>query len=119
MATSHPRAALRLSVALHEGHTEDLLEHVLHAQADSALPITESAISLTTAHNDSGNHPTNLNNHINLSSFLHDDFTGKLKKFSIVLEVIKLADSDIKNVRDLYANEHRKDGLESKSIEKV
>ena len=41
------------------------------------------------------------------------------KKFSTVLDVFKLADSDDENVRDLNANEHRKDGLKSKSIEKV
>ena len=37
----------------------------------------------------------------------------------IVLDIYKLADSDNENVRDLNANEHRKDGLKSKSIEKV
>ena len=42
----------------------------------------------------------------------------KRKKISINLDVHMLADSDNDNVRDLNANEHRKDGLKSKSIEK-
>ena len=41
----------------------------------------------------------------------------KRKKISINLDVHMLADSDNDNVRDLNANEHRKDGLTSKSIE--
>ena len=41
----------------------------------------------------------------------------KRKKFHIVLDAYKLADSDNDNVRDFNANECRKDGLKSKSIE--
>ena len=41
----------------------------------------------------------------------------KRKKFHIVLDVYKLADSDIDNVRDLNANECGNDGLKSKHIE--
>ena len=61
----------------------------------------------------------NIKNPINVSFFLHDDIMSKRKKFSIVLDVYKLADSDNENVRDLNANECRKDGLKSKSIEMV
>ena len=41
----------------------------------------------------------------------------KRKKISINLDVHMLADLDNENDCDLYANEHRKDGLKSKSIE--
>ena len=41
----------------------------------------------------------------------------KRKKFSTPLDVYKLADSDIDNVRDLNANECGKDGVKSKHIE--
>ena len=40
---------------------------------DSALPIKESAVSLSTADNDPGYHPTNIKNPVNVS-FIHDDF---------------------------------------------
>ena len=43
----------------------------------------------------------------------------KRKKFHIVPEVYKLADSDTENVRDLNATECRKDGLKLKIIENV
>ena len=43
----------------------------------------------------------------------------KREKFSIVLEVDKLADSDNEKVRDLNANECGKDCLKSKYAEKV
>ena len=68
---------------------------------DSARLIQESSIGFT-ADNDTGYNPTNLNDTINVSFFLNDDFTCK-RKFSIVLEVYKLADSDIEEVRDLNA----------------
>ena len=85
---------------------------------DSALPIKESATKLSTADNNVDYNPTNLNDTINASFFLHDAFTCK-RKFSIVLEVYKLSDSDIDEVRDLNANECGKDCLKSKYAEKV
>ena len=45
----------------------------------------------------------NPKNPINVAFFHNDDFVYKRKKFSIVLEVYKLADSDTENVRDLNA----------------
>ena len=42
----------------------------------------------------------------------------KRKKFSIVLDVYKLVDSDNEKVGDLNTPECLKDGLESNSIEK-
>ena len=63
--------------------------------------------------------PTIHKNPINVSVFPHNDFTFKHKRFSIFLDVSKLGDSDDENVRDLNAKEFRKDGLESKSIEKT
>ena len=44
---------------------------------DSVLPVNESAISLSTADNNVGYNPTNLNDTINVSFFLHDDFMCK------------------------------------------
>ena len=43
----------------------------------------------------------------------------KRKKISINLDVHMLADLDNENDCDLYANEHRKDGLKSKYTENV
>ena len=85
---------------------------------DSALPIKESAISLSTADNDTDYNPTNIKTPINVA-FHHDDFMYKHKKFHLVLDVFKLGDSDDENVCDLNANECRKDGLKSKYIENV
>ena len=92
---------------------------MLHAQADSALPIKESPISLTTAYNDIGYSLTTLKNPINVSFFLYDDPMCKWKKFSIAHEVYKLADLDNAKVRDLNATECRNDGLKSKYVENV
>ena len=41
------------------------------------------------------------------------------KRFYIVLDVYKLADSDNENISDLNANECRDDGLKSKYTENV
>ena len=41
----------------------------------------------------------------------------KRKKFHIVLDIYKLTDSDIENVRHLNATECRKDSLKSKYAE--
>ena len=86
---------------------------------DSALPIKESAINLSSADNDPGSHPTNTKTPITASFFLNDDFMRNRKKFSIVLKVYKLSDSDIDEVRDLNANECGKDGLKTKYAENV
>ena len=75
----------------------------------TVLPIMESATRLSITNNDPGYHPTNFMNHMNVA-FLHDDFMCKRKKFSTVLDVNKLADSDNERVFDLNANECRKDG---------
>ena len=108
----HERLSVRLS--LNTDDMQRICSNICFTlKADSALPITESAISLTTAYNDSGNHPTNLKNHINVS--FPDDITCNPMKFHIVLDVFKLADSDNENVRALNANESRKDGLKSKT----
>ena len=64
----------------HERHSEDLLEHMPHAQARRVLPIKESVIRLSTADNDPGYHPTNLKTHINIAFFHHDYITCKRKK---------------------------------------
>ena len=87
---------------------------MLHAQSRHALPIKESAISLSTTDNDPGSHPTNTKTPITAFFFLHDDFMRKRKKFSVVLKVYKLSDSDIDEVRDFNANECGKDGLKTK-----
>ena len=116
---AHPRAALRPPVALHERHTEDQLEHRLHAQARQRPSHKEFAISLSTTDNDPGSYPTNLKNAINISFFLHDDFRRKWKKFHAVLDVYKLVDSDKEDVRDLHGNECLKDGIKSKYTENL
>ena len=67
---------------------------------DSAPSHKEFAISLSIADNDPGYHPTSLKNPVNVF-FIHDDITCKRKKFSIIPDVFKLADSDIERVSDL------------------
>ena len=47
--------------------------------------------------------PDEPKNPINVSSFLRDDFMCKRRKFSIVIDAYKLADSDNVIVRDLNA----------------
>ena len=49
----------------------------------------------------------------------YDDIMCNRKKFSIVLNVYKLADSDNAKFRDLSAKECLKDGLKSKSVENM
>ena len=113
----HERLSVGLSVAQHERHAGDLLEHVHHAQArqrPSHHRVRHQPLRLLQRPR---SHPTNFKNTVNDSFFPHDDFTCKRKKFHIVPEVYKLADSDNDNVRDLNANECGKDGLKSKSIE--
>ena len=88
-------------------------------KSDTTPPNKESVIRLSTAsYNAQGSHPTTLTNSINV--FLHhDDIMYTSKRFYIVLDVYKLADSDNENVCDLNANECRDDGLKSKYTEKV
>ena len=114
----HERLSVRLSL-----HTNDMHKicsnMCIMLKSDTTPPNKESVIRLSTAsYNAQGSHPTTLTNSINVF-FHHDDIMYTSKRFYIVLDVYKLADSDNDNVRDLNANECRDDGLKSKYTEKV
>ena len=64
-------------------------------------------------------HPNELQEPIDVSFLPHDDIMCTQNKFYAVLDVYKLADLDNAKVSDLNANECRKDGIKSKSIENV
>ena len=115
---ARPRAALSPPVAPHEGRTDDLLEHVLHAQARQRP--THQGVRHQPLHprQRPRSHPTNLRTPVDVS-FLHDEITRKRKTFSIDLDVYKLAGSDTEKIRDLNTKECRKDSLKPKSVEKV
>ena len=80
-----------------------------------ALPIKESSISLSTSLNDTYYNQMNLKTTSPPPSSTHDDIMCNRKKFSIDLDVFKLADSDTENVGDLDANACGNDGLKSKT----
>ena len=108
---------LPVCISLNTNDVQKICSNVsITLKPDSALS-TEFAISLSIADNDPGYHQTTLKNPLNVSSF-HNDVLMWKHKFSIVLDVDKLVDSDNENVRDLNGNECRNDGLKPKSIEK-
>ena len=84
---------------------------------DSALPIKESAISLS----DSDNDPATTRRTSRAPSMSSSPRRHHVdaEEFQIVLEVNKLADSDNEDGSDFNANECLKDCHKSKDIEKV
>ena len=84
---------------------------------DSALPIKESAISLS----DSDNDPATTRRTSRAPSMSSSPRRHHVdaEEVQIVLDVDKLADSDNENGSDFNANECLKDGHKSKHIENV